>query len=75
MINVDKMEFQGFDPITLLNHLKNRASQVPGADFKKDVMTMAVIGTLRGSQVSKIKGKSTQELLPLPCLVPPHSED
>lgn len=61
LISVDKMEYQGFDPIVLLNHLKAKARQ-GDRDFRKDVMTMAVIGTLRGSQMVKMRQKSTQEM-------------
>jgi len=62
LISIDKMEYQGFDPLLLLNHMKERSKQA-GGDFKKDVMTMAVIGTMRGSQVMKIKNKSTKDLI------------
>lgn len=61
LISVDKMEYQGFDPVVLLNHLKAKAIQGNG-NFRKDVMTMAVIGTLRGSQMVKMRQKSTLEL-------------
>lgn len=62
LLSIDKMEYQGFDPLLLLNHMKEKSTQA-GSDFKKDVMTMAVIGTMRGSQVMKIKNKSTKELI------------
>jgi len=62
LISIEKMEYQGFDPLLLLNHMKERSTKA-GGDFKKDVMTMAVIGTMRGSQVMKIKNKSTKDLI------------
>lgn len=62
LIGIEKMEYQGFDPLLLLNHMKEKSTQ-GGGDFKRDVMTMAVIGTMRGSQVMKIKNKSTKDLV------------
>lgn len=62
VVSVEAMQYQGFDPKALLAHIYALAREAE-RDVKKDLMTMAVIGTMRGSNLKTIKGKSSAELV------------
>lgn len=63
-LTLDDFQYQGFQPLVLMEILMKLShdKKISKEEFKKDLMTMAVIGTFRGSNLEKIKKKSSAQL-------------
>nr|BEK62758.1 MAG: nucleoprotein [Culex goukovirus 1] len=63
VISVEKLEYQGFDPSAFLAYLFAVAKKagINDADHKRNLQTLAVLGTMRGGKAKKIAEKSTPE--------------
>lgn len=63
-ITSDKLAYQGFDPEVLLKVLAIRArtNKVTSEEHRRNLRTLALIGTMRGSKIETITHKSTDEL-------------
>ncbi|ULE62111.1 nucleocapsid [Sefomo virus] len=61
--SVDKLEYQGFNPIIFLAHLVSVAKEkkISPADHAKNLKTLAVLGTMRGGKVKRIADKSLSD--------------
>lgn len=64
VVSVANLEYQGFDPLRLLALMRRYATTagLNEDDHRRNVLTLATLGTMRGSSLEKIKGKSTDEL-------------
>lgn len=62
-MSLDKLAFQGFDPILLAAYLKKLATSkgISAQDHSKNMLTLAIVGTMRGSKLSSIASKSSPE--------------
>lgn len=60
-INFEELAYQGFDPITLLAYLRQRAvsGNVTPDEHKINLTWLAALGTIRGTNLNKIKAKSS----------------
>lgn len=63
-IALNIMEYQGFEPNALLRHLeeRRRAQNIGDAVHRRSLFTLAILGTVRGSNLEKITQKSTDAL-------------
>ncbi|AHH60919.1 nucleocapsid [Cumuto virus] len=58
------LAYQGFDPVYLMQVLAYRArdAKISAVNHKSNLRTLALIGTMRGSKIETISGRSGQEL-------------
>lgn len=60
-LSIKDMEYQGFDPLSFMANLFAiaRTRKIDDAIHHKNMKTLAVLGTMRGSKITKIIEKST----------------
>lgn len=63
-LTFDQLAYEGFNPIKLMAILQKRAEAagIDDATFKKDMRTLSMIGTMRGSKTQEIVKKSADAL-------------